>query len=301
MTIHHALPLLLLALPSSPRAQMLLIVPGLEDPAELRFNERFIAEHRIATLAGQEMVKRDNEPMRKRNEKHLYRFDEQGRLLYSNHSFGNPGSGRDTASTTFVYDEGGHLRLKVRSDAGGRFTHETERDERGRPVRETYARVEDRGTDRHSLEPGMVTGIGDERFTYQVLNDSTSRKTYINSLDLPYREQTTTHDAQGRPRAIEDRYLVNNRRSRVRFAYDGQGRLVERIEQPDLALPRTIRRAWLYDAVGNVSAGDLWHDERHVQREEFVHDERGGILKARLTRDTESGSILVVRFTVETR
>ena len=88
-------------------AQQLLVPASAEVQDELVFNPAFVARNSVRSISGTLLVKREGQPMRERNEKHLYRFDEQGRITYSNISFGHPGSGRDTASVGFFYDAKG--------------------------------------------------------------------------------------------------------------------------------------------------------------------------------------------------
>lgn len=281
-------------------AQVLLVQPGTHDAAELQFNPQFIARNGITLVEGEQFDKRDNKPMVPRREKHLYRFDAQGRNIYANHSYGTPGTGRDTASVMFDFDNAGKLTRRLRNDLGGYFAYDVVHDAEGRPVRETYSRIENLSTDRYKLVPGAITEISDEHYRYEQVNDSTWKKVFLNSMGLPYREQVHTNDRHGYLRSIEDRYLVNNRRSRITFGYDEKGRLSERTDQPDLAQPRTMRRTWLYDAAGNVTDGAFFQEDRQVNRDEYLYDERG-MLKARLTLDLETNNIHVVRFRTEKR
>lgn len=277
-------------------AQALVVLPGPSDPTELHFNEHFIARNGVSSIVGQQMIKRDNRPMQEQKEKYLFRFDEQGRISYSNNSFGEPGSGRDTASVTYTYNALGQVVRRLRNDLGGHFAYAIERDSAGRAIRETYSRIENLGTDRYTLVAGVTTEISDERYVYTNLNDSTWRKLYMNNLGLPYREQTFTSDRRGYLLQIEDRYLITERRSRITFTYDENGRLAERIERPDLERPRKLRHTWLYDRAGNVMSGEVWHDDRQVHRVEFLYEEATMLLKARLTKDIETGQINVVRY-----
>lgn len=297
MRTHIAL--LLLCAPLLMQAQTLLVLPGTDDPGALHFNEKFIARNGITAIVGQRMVKRDNEPMREQREKHLYRFDALGRTTYANHSFGQPGTGRDTASVLFNYDADGRLTRRLRNDLGGHFAYDQQFDPEGRLVRETYSRIENLGTDRYHLVPGTVTAISDEHYRYVTVNDTVWKRVYTNDLGLPFREQTYTKDRLGYLRSIEDRYLISNRRSRITFTYDDKGRLAERVEQPDLAEKRTMRRTWRYDEAGNVVAGELWHDDRQVERDEYLYDAATMLLTARLTKDMASGTIHVIKFTTE--
>lgn len=293
--------LLLLSLPLALAAQMVQVLPGTDDPAELRFNAAFIARNRIASVSGERSVKRDNKPMQPQSERHHYRFDEQGRTIYANHSYGMPGSGRDTTSTSVTFGADGRERERLRNDLSGHFLLSIERDDQGRPVRQTYSRVANLNSDRYQLQPGMATAISDEHYRHEQVNDSTARQLFLNELGLAYREQLRFNDARGYLRRIEDRYLVSNRSSRITFAYDENGRLAERVEQPDIASNRTTRRTWTYDRAGNVLSGQLWHDGVQVQQEEYLYEETTMFLKARLTRDMQSGIIHVVRYTTAYR
>ncbi|MBL7982659.1 MAG: hypothetical protein JNL52_12710 [Flavobacteriales bacterium] len=296
---HRSLLLPLLFAPLLLSAQALLVLPGTDDPGALVFNEKFIARNGITAIQGQRMIKRDNEPMREQREKHLYRFDASGRTTYANHSYGNPGTGRDTASVRFTYDAQGHTTRRLRNDLGGHFAYDMQLDDQGRVVRETYSRIENLGTDRYDLVPGTVTAISDEHYRYETVNDSVYKRIYTNDLGLPFREQVFSKDKLGYLRSIEDRYLISNRRSRITFRYDDKGRLAERVEQPDLAEARTTRRVWRYDAAGNVIEGELWHDQRQVEREEYLYEANTMLLTARLTKDLSTGTIHVIKFTTE--
>lgn len=282
-------------------AQALLVQPDALGAHDLHFNPLFIQRNNIAVITGQRLVKRDGQPMREQNEKYLYRFNPSGLPLYTNNSYGRPGTGTDTASTTYTYDTAGRVKRRLRNDLNGHFAYDLELDEQGRSIRETYTRVENLGTDRYNLIPGKITEISDEHFRYETLNDSTAKKLFTNSHGLPFREQVFQKSRLGYLKSIEDRFLISNRRSRVSFRYDEKGRLIERVEQPDLDRPRTTKRTWNYDAAGNVIDGMLWHDDRAVERDEYLYDANTMELTARLTKDLATGVIHVVRFTTERR
>ena len=294
-------PLFLLCVTISVHGQALLILPETSDAHDLHFNPHFIQRNGIITIIGDQLVKRDGQPMREKNERYLYRFSASGHTTYSNNSFGQPGSGRDTANTTYTYDTAGRIRRRLRNDLAGHFAYDIELDEQGRTIRETYTRIENLGSDRYNLIPGKVTEISDERFRYEAPSDTILRKLFTNNHGLPFREQVFTKDRMGYLRSIDDRYLISNRRARTTFRYDEKGRLAERIEQPDMALARTMKRTWHYDATGNVLDGTLWHDDRQISREEYLYHEQTMMLTARLTKDLASGVIHVVRFTTERR
>ena len=293
------LPTLLLAFPAM--AQVLLVPADAEDPAELVFNPRFVQRNGIASMTGTTHIKRDGEPMYQRPERLLFRFDEQGRTVYRNTSHGRPGSGRDTSYV--MIDFGCHAvpQREFRNDLSGHYALEHELDSLDRPVRSTYTRIENLGTDRYHPVPGQRTEISDERYRYDQPNDSTLRRTYLNDLGLKYREEWRVHNGDGYLVLIEDRYTVSGRRSRTTFRYDEQGHLAERTEQPDLDKPPTKRRTFLYDQAGNLLETDLWHDDRQVSHEEFLYEADTFFLKARIRKDLETGTIHVVRFTTERR
>lgn len=291
----------LMALCTSGTAQMLLITAAGSDPLELRFDPVFIGRNAIAEILGTPMVKRENEPMREKREKHLYRFDDQGRTTYRNNSFGQPGTGHDTASVSYSYDAHDHVIEEAHNDLNGHYLLSRELDASGRVTRETYSRVENLGTDRYHLIPGTRTAISDERFQHETINDTARKVIFLNNAGLPYREQVWCTDRWGYLRTIEDRWLVTGRRGSITFRYDEKGRLAERIERPDLALPAFTRYDWRYDAAGNVLRCELGRESGPVSHTEYVYEDGTMFLKATVTKQLDTGLIHVTRYTTKRR
>ena len=67
-----------LFLPRQASAQQVVIDPLAEDPSQLRFDPGFIARNAITSIRGEGMVKRDNQPMRDKNEHIEFTFSEAG-------------------------------------------------------------------------------------------------------------------------------------------------------------------------------------------------------------------------------
>jgi hypothetical protein len=195
----------------SAQAQMLCVLPGTEDPLLLHFNAEFIQRNSVANVSGQNSVKRDGEPIREKNERSFYRFDATGRPTYTNTSYGTPGSGRDTASVTWLYNAQGKAEQQLRNDLNGHFMLRDSLDSLGRVVQESYVRIENLSNDRYDLIPGKETVISEEHFAYVHLNDTVLQKTSMNDRGLPYREQLFHTDAWGYLRAIDDHYLITGR------------------------------------------------------------------------------------------
>lgn len=290
---------MLLLMATGASAQVLRVEATAEDRPQPVFEPAFIARNGITRIVGVPSVKRVNEPMREQQERYLYRFNSEGLPVYSNTSFGRPGSGTDTASVLYTYDDRGRLVNRLRNDLNGFFAVERGYDAAGDPVSETHVRIVNNGRDRYHFEPGERTVISEERFSSRMLNDSTRVRTHQNNLGLPYREQTFRYDRHGYLLSIEDHYVVSNRRGRTTFRYDERGRLVERTLRPDLAQPRETRETHRYDATGNLLETDIHHGDTHVRHEEYLYEESTGFLKARLTKDMDTGMIHVVRYHTE--
>lgn len=287
-------------LPAALFAQTLL-VPATGSPQQPHFNPAFMARNGVAEIKGQLHVKRENEPMKPRNEHFLYRFGNDGRVLYSNNSFGMPGSGRDTASVQYRYDEQGRLVQRMRLDLSGHYGEEITVDSSGRALRETHVRIENLGTDRYNLVPGARTEVSDERYTHDRPNDTTTRTVTLNSLGLPYKERLHISDHHGYLLRIEDRYIVTGRLGLITFTYNEKGLLASRTEQSDLSDPRTLRFTYTYDAGNDLLSMDTWHSDELVTKEEYVYTEGSHHLKAKLTKDMATGTIRVVRYEVAVR
>jgi hypothetical protein len=280
-------------------AQVLIIVPGSGDPMDLHFNEALVRRNGIFGITGQMSVKRDGEPMRERGERNMYRFDAHGRLAREIRSYGHPGSGLDTTSSFITYDSAGHQVEELRCDLHGWFALRDSLDTLGRSVRRTHVRIVDQASDRYQLQPGPETIISDERSVYSEVNDTCTRRTWLNERGLPYRDEDHRRDHLGYLRSIEHHNLITGRRGTILFRYDAKGRLAERIERPDLAAGDNTRQDLRYDAAGNVTSCDVWRNGRQTLHAEYLYEEGSLLLKAIISKDMETGLIHVMRYTTE--
>ncbi len=276
--------------------QVLLVDPGAEDPGLLHFNPEFIARNGIKSVSGEAWVKRDGRPMVALDRHFLYRFGEGGRLGYSNNSFGKPGTGIDTASVMYSYDSNGRLLQELHNDLHGYYALRKEYDQDGRPAHVENVRLENLSSDRYRFVEGSTTIISDERYEYITLNDTMWRKTWLNDRGRPYQEETFTKDQLGYLRSIEQRNLITQRRGRISFAYDANGRLAERQEQADLGMPQRSIWKWTYDKAGNPLTRDLLRNDVLIRHSEYLYAEGTFFLKAIITKNNETGLIDIVRY-----
>lgn len=277
-------------------AQMLLVEPGADDPMLLRFNPEFIARNQVTSVKGQLWTKRDGRPMLPQDRFFLYRFGDGGLLGYSNNSFGKPGSGIDTASVMYSYDNKGSLLQELHNDINGYYALRKEYDAKGHPIHVTNVRMENLSSDRYRFVEGASTVISDERYEYATLNDTMWRKTYLNDRGRPYQEETFTKDKLGYLREIEMHNLITQRRGRTTFIYDDRGRLAERAEQPDLGAQHWSSWAWTYDTAGNPLTRDLSRNGALMRHSEYLYAEGTLFLKAIITKNNETGLIEIVRY-----
>lgn len=280
-------------------AQVLLVEPGMRDPAEPCFNPEFMARNHVKSMKGQAWSKRDGRPMVPHERYFHYRFGAGGQLAYASTTFGRPGSGMDTASVMYSYDGRGHLLLELHHDALGHYALRMEYDDEGRAVRRTHVRLENLGPDPDRFTEGVSTTISDERYAYARMNDTTWSMTWLNDRGRPYQEDRHVQDRLGYPHTIDSRNLITQRRSRITFGYDAHGRLAERTEQSDLASPSTTTWTWTYDMAGNPLVRDQFRDGRLVRHSEFLYADGSLFLKAVITRNEESGLIEVLRYETE--
>lgn len=277
-------------------AQVILVVPRAEDPELVVFNPDFIARNSVRTIKGQAWTKREGRPMLPQKQHFLYRFEDAGKLGYSNNSFGSPGSGMDTASVMYSYDADGRMLQELHNDQGGYYAWRLEYDERGRPTHAVNVRLENLSTDRYKFVEGATTIVSDERFTYLTINDTTWRKTYHNDRGRAYREQTFTTDGLGYQRSIADRNLITQRRGLITFNYDEHGRLAERVQQNDMADPQITIWSWTYDEAGNPLSRDLLRNGTLARHSEYLYAEGTMFLKAVITKNNETGVIDIIRY-----
>ena len=277
-------------------AQVILVVPGAEDPELVVFNPEFIARNDVKTIKGQAWTKRDGRPMLPQKQHFLYRFEDAGKLGYSNNSFGDPGSGMDTASVMYSYDTKGRMLQEMHNDRSGYYAWRSEYDEHGRRVHATNIRLENLSTDRYKFVEGATTIISDERFAYRSIDDTTWQKTYHNDRGRAYREETFTMDGLGYQRSIADRNLITQRRGLTTFQYDQHGRLAERVQQTDLSDPQVTIWRWTYDDAGNPLSRDLLRNGILARHSEYLYAEGTLFLKAVITKNNETGVIEILQY-----
>lgn len=278
------------------QAQVLLIEPGTEDPDVLRFNPEFVARNSVASVSCQAWVKRDNRPMVALDRHYLYRFNESGRLGYSNNSFGKPGTGLDTASVMYSYGSDGRLIQELHNDLHGFYALRMQYDKEGRTEHVEHVRMENLGRNRYHFVEGPSTVVSAEQYRYQALNDSMWMKTWLNDRGRPFQEELFTQDALGYLRQVDRRNLITQRRARITFHYDENGRLSERKEQADLGIQHWTTWKWTYDPAGNPLVRDLYQDDILVKHSEYLYAEGTLFLKAIITRNEGSGVIDIMRY-----
>jgi hypothetical protein len=283
------------------RSQQLSIDPLTSDPAALHFEPDFAVRNGITRITGQASVKKDGQPIREKGDRTVYHFDTHGHASMIAGSFGRPGSGIDTTSVIYTCDAKGRVTEELRNDASGFFALRDSMDDQGRPMRRTFVRIQNIGSDRYHFVPGIETIISDERFAHMTINDTATRTTWLNDRGLPYREQTFHHDRWGYLRTVNDRNLITGRSGRSSLRYDEKGRLAERIEQSDLSVPNNEKRTWRYDASGNVTLSDQWRDDMLHRHTEYLYEEGTTLLKATISKDMETGIIHIMRYKTERR
>ncbi|MEO7082375.1 MAG: hypothetical protein ABIY71_12650, partial [Flavobacteriales bacterium] len=92
------------------------------------------------------------------------------------------------------------------------------------------------------------------------------------------------------------RNLITQRRGRISFTYDANGRLAERQEQTDLGMPQWSTWKWTYDKAGNPLTRDLLRNDVLIRHSEYLYAEGTLFLKAIITRNNETGLIDIVRY-----
>ncbi|MCB0795895.1 MAG: hypothetical protein KDB88_14265 [Flavobacteriales bacterium] len=280
------------------QAQMVRPDPLAEDHELPGFDPQFITRNGITSIVGIPSVKRVNKPILEEAHRYLYRFDEQGRTIYTNTSFGNPGSGSDTASIVTTYDEEGRVVNRLFKELSGQFSLELHYDSLDRIVRSTYIRLHDRRSARIPEPDSGITIISDEHIRHERWNDTTTMRLYLNADERPYRKQVITTNKDGYVLSIEDGYVISGRRSRTSFTYQERGWLHERTTKIDGDASGPSRLVHSYDVAGNLLASDLYRGDVHTRHDEYLYDDRTMYLKARLSKNMETGMINIIKYTV---
>ncbi len=276
--------------------QMMKVKTGEFQIEEPHFNKEFMARNGIFQIRGALSTKKEMEPIRKKTERYHYEFDTSGEMVLQMTMLGLPGTGKDTSLVRYEYDNTLSLKTKRRNDPYGFFSYHYAYDSLGRPVKSSYYRDENLGPTRYEFQQGESYAITGETYTYTDLGNGLFEKSFFNNYGDPFKKEQWQYDSLGYLVEVSSHFLISNRRSRISYAYDEQGRTVERATTNDLARGDTERIEYIYDEVGLLLSQKVHRNGEHIKLIEYLYDMSTMLLKAELTKVMDNNFIRIVQY-----
>lgn len=263
-----------------------------EDPF---FNLEFIRQNKIKSINGEIKTKGNLEVIKDAKLVTKYEFDSTGKLVVQLGSFNTMGT-KDTTFINYVYDDSMNVLTKRTNDAYGFFSYNYTFDEQNRVLSKTYAREENKGTDRYHFKLGKQYVIVKESYSY-IDNDSILIKSIYNNHGRVYQKITFKYNEYNLLEEELSQFVMNKKKARTTYSYTEQGFMKEKVHWKDTKnLSDFEKWAYQYDELGNLTYIDYYKGDVHTTHEEVLYDMSTFMLKALLVQDVASNFITIIKF-----
>jgi YD repeat-containing protein len=269
-----------------------------DDPfgVPLQFNSDSVQQKHIRTINAAYQYKPDNQIIQDRGVQEEYQFDSLGRMTrYMRTRI----AGRKTeviehpavyrrgkrvarawteTKTAFVHDSifvyyryDSVQRLAWRRMCDGDYynTWYYEYNLDGTISRQTHCRETNLTLSHTDFRLGVQTILSQEVFGYERFNATQTKQRCLNDEGKVYKETMLNFDASGRLIDERQAFVVGSIRNQIKYVYDTQGRLKERIYTSNASQDLIEKSVLEYDSVGRTAALKFYRNE--VLREEFSY------------------------------
>ncbi len=260
------------------------------------FNEDFIRRNEIRTIETNISTKRQMDRVRKSGTEEFYRFDQEGQLITQYESYVHHDSIRDTVFIHYEYTDEGRLARVLRNDLHGFYAYEYAYDSLGRLSKERYLRIENKGPSRYQFEPGREFVIDEESYKYRQPRDTMLVQDFYNSEGRIYRRKIHYRDTLGYLKRVTSRYMITHKQGITRYSYNAQGRVTERMEDPDISDTTKKHYTFAYDSIGNLLEWDIYRNDHKKAHHEYLYRDSTMLLDAEIKKDEETLLITITRF-----
>lgn len=261
------------------------------------FYQQFVEQNKIKSITGNISTKGEMQTIKNENLVLSYEFDSLGRLIKQYGSFNRTGT-KDTTFVTYLYDEFNRILTKRTNDAYGFYSYNFEYDTTGNILTKTYCRDENSNISRNEFKLGKQFVIVKESYKYE-LSDSVETKNVFNNHGRIYQKEYYKYDKLGLLEEVTKKLVVNHKKSKVVFHYNGQAKVSEKIIQNDINKPDIIKYVYSYDELGNLTYIDEYTNETKKYHKEVLYDQSTMLMKALLIQDVEANFITIIKFSYE--
>ncbi len=253
------------------------------------FNEGFVKQNHLKRLNGTYTYKNQGAAMRETSFKHVFNFDQNGRLISSYETRTDDGT-KDTAWNIYAYDEMGFLSLHRKTDEDGFTSIRYTNDSAGRVIKEEFVReIDSNGRIIQTLS------FNEERIEYLVYDKQTKR-TRFNNYNLPYLDELFNYNDLGYLVSREERIKMTSSIYTYDYEYNDKGKLA--------AIKKTSNReegileemTFKYDELGNLLEKRVYRNGEFTTDIQIIYNSKSKLLSAVLTKQVSTGFMTIIRF-----
>lgn len=262
------------------------------------FNAKFIKANRVESIIGSRSSKKVNDIIRSKGLDYRYDFYENGSLKQQLSTFLVGTTYKDTTVISYIYNDSLQLITKRKNDSYGFYSHNYIW-EKGAIVKETYCRDENLCPHKNEFQLGSQFIITSETYKYKQLAKSQLKKQYYNNYGKLYKETIIYTNEHGYLTETFTKYVIGNNKTRVKYNYDENGRIIEKKTTTTIINTNTITEKYSYDGVGNILEINIFKDEEHSKIKQFLYDKNTFLLTAQLIKDVPSQLIQIIQYRYE--
>jgi|GEM_PF-283661 len=260
------------------------------------FNSLFIQENKIKSITGSRSSKKIQDIIRSKGLDFYYEFNEKGNLSKQIATFLINGVNKDTNIITYEYNNTGSLVLKRKSDNYGFYSYHYQLDSLNRIIKQTYNREENIYACKGSFKLCQQYKISSDSFSYKKIDTTQIKKIFYNNYGKPFKQQMRYYDEFDYLTEEYTKFIIGNKKSRIKYHYDENGRLIKQDHHSYLTENNKITTTYEYDNYGNILFIKTYNNEQHTTTKQFLYDKKTMLLTAQLIQDIASEFIQIVQY-----
>lgn len=258
------------------------------------FDQDYIFNNNIKRIEGQLWVKAEGDRMRKRADKIIFTFNENG-YLRSQLEIKN----KDTTAIFYKYNAKGYLLSKSESDRKGFLTEYYSYDEQNRVKKIAFHRENNRHPYFNQYIPTNSNQMSLQTMKYEQNEDSLkSFLTVYNTNNKPYKRIRKTYHPLGYLLEENVNYFIGSGYEKTAYEYNHEGLLVTVHKEVKITNKKTYEYRYQYDEHQNIELMETYVNGELKSKQEAVYDWENYELKAFIINDQTLNFFKIYRLTV---
>ncbi len=254
------------------------------------FNQDFIRLNKLKSLQGEYTYKKQGDIMRKTQYTYIYRFDKEGRLIFTFETRKDDHT-VDTTWNFYDYYPNNLLKVHRKSNDGGFTSIHYTYDSLNRITSEEYHR------DVLDSTGNVIKSIVFNRETMKYYATPRQQKKIVyNSYDLPYKEEFQYFDEDGYLVSKEELLKMTSGKIKYTYEYNEKGLLKAIRSASDHTGKFEEEYLFRYDDLGNLVEKHVYKNGEFTTDIQILYNDKTKLLSAVLTREVRTNFIMILRF-----